>query len=247
MVWLNILYTTENRMSAFDIQTFSFEQFSGKSRLFPLPNLVLFPQVMQPLHIFEKRYRELLEDALATDRFITMALLNDGWESNYEGRPAIRSMACLGRITTHYRLSDGTYNVLLLGLRRVRIVRELEPKRLFREAQLEICEDFYPPQEAPRHSALQHQIREGLMRLLPRLPEVHEQLDQLLENDVSLGMLTDVLSYTLDINLDAKQALLEETNVYDRAEMILKHLAALTGTCGCEKEADKFPPLFSTN
>jgi uncharacterized protein len=247
MVWLDKLRITRIRMAAFDIQTFSFEQFSGKSRLFPLPNLVLFPHVMQPLHIFEQRYREMLEDALAGDRLITMALLTEGWESDYEGRPPIRSMACLGRITTHFRLADGTYNVLLLGLRRVRIVRELEPKRLFREAQLEICEDFYPPQEAPRHSALQRQIREGLLQLLPRLPEVHEQLDQLLENDVSLGMLTDVLGYTLDISLDEKQALLEEINVYDRAEMLLRHLTALVGNLAGEKAEDKFPPLFSAN
>ncbi len=234
-------------MSAFDIQTFSFEHFSGRSRLFPLPNLVLFPHVMQPLHIFEQRYREMLEDALATDRLIAITLLAEGWESNYEGRPPIRSMACLGRITTHYRLADGTYNVLLLGLRRVKIVRELEPKRLFREAQLEICEDFYPPQDAPRHSALLRKIREGLLQLLPRLSEVHEQLDQLLENDVSLGMLTDVLGYTLDIDLNEKQALLEEINVYDRAELLLRHLTALLGNPIGEKANDKFPPLFSTN
>ena len=247
MVWFDKLRNTRFRMSAFDIQTFSFEHFSGKTRLFPLPNLVLFPHVMQPLHIFEQRYRELLEDALATDRLIAMALLAQGWESDYEGRPPIRSVACLGRITTHFRLADGTYNVLLLGLRRARIVRELEPKRLFREAQLEICEDFYPPQEFPRHSALQRQIREALVQLLPRLPEVHEQLDQLLENDVSLGMLTDVLGYTLDIDLGDKQALLEEINVYDRADMLLRHLTALTGNLAGEKTEDKFPPLFSAN
>ncbi|MCC6127245.1 MAG: LON peptidase substrate-binding domain-containing protein [Pirellulales bacterium] len=234
-------------MSAFDLQTYSFEQFSGVNRLFPLPNLVLFPHVMQPLHIFEPRYREMLEDALATDRLITMALLAEGWESNYEGRPPIRSMACLGRITTHFRLADGTYNVLLLGLRRVRIVRELEPKRAFREAQLELCEDFYPPQEAPRHSALQRQLRESLVQLLPLLPDVHEQLDQLLENDVSLGMLTDVLGYTLDVDLREKQALLEETNVYDRAEMLLGHLSVLSGNLAGERAEDKFPPSFSAN
>jgi Lon protease-like protein len=234
-------------MSTFDIQTFSFEQFSGRSRLFPLPNLVLFPQVMQPLHIFEPRYRELLEDALATDRLMAMALLAPGWENDYEGRPSIRSMACLGRITTHCRLSDGTYNVLLLGLRRVKIVHELEPKRLFREAQMELCQDAYPPQEAPCHSMLQRRIRESLMQFLPRLPEVHEQLDQLLENDVSLGMLTDVLSYTLDIALDAKQVLLEELNVYHRAEMLLRHLQALACTQSGEKNEDRFPPHFSEN
>jgi uncharacterized protein len=234
-------------MSAFDIQTFSFEQFSGKCRLFPLPNLVLFPHVMQPLHIFEPRYREMLEDALAGDRLIAIALLSNGWESDYEGRPPVRSTACLGRITTHFRLADGTYNVLLLGLRRARIVHEFEPRRLFREAELEICEDCYPPQEAPRHSSLQRQIREKLVHLLPKLPEVHEQLDQLLENDVSLGMLTDVLAYTLDMGLCDKQALLEEVNVYDRAERLLRHLSTFTDDRCCAAADAKFPPHFSTN
>jgi Lon protease-like protein len=234
-------------MSSFDIQAFSFEDFSGKARLFPLPNLVLFPHVMQPLHIFEQRYREMLEDALATDRLIAMALLAPGWEADYEGRPPLRPMACLGRITTHFRLSDGTYNVLLLGLRRARITLELEPKRSFREAQLVLCDDVYPPQEAPRHSLLQRQIREALMLLLPRMPEVHEQLDQLLENDVSLGMLTDVLGYTLDIDPEVKQSLLEEANVYSRAEMLLEHLSTLTNRPAGEKSEEKFPPLFSTN
>jgi Lon protease-like protein len=235
------------RMSAFDIQTFSFEQFSGRSRLFPLPNLVMFPHVLQPLHIFEPRYREMLEDALGTDRLITMALLEPGWENNYEGRPPICSMGCLGRITTHFRLADGTYNVLLLGLRRVRIVRELEPKRLFREAQLEICEDFYPPQASAHHSDLQRKIRESLIHLLPRLPEIHEQLDQLLENDVSLGVLTDVLGYTLHIEMNAKQSLLEEIDVYKRAEILLSHLAFLAGKDAEEKEECNFPPPFSEN
>ncbi len=108
-------------MSAFDDLSFSFEEFAGRVRLFPLPNLVLFPHVMQPLHVFERRYRELLEDALAGDRLIAMAALAPGWERNYEGRPALYPMACLGRITAHHRLADGTYNVLLLGLRRVKL------------------------------------------------------------------------------------------------------------------------------
>ena len=83
-------------MSSFDDLSFAPQEFSGKVRLFPLPNLVLFPHVMQPLHIFEPRYRFLLEDALATDRLIAMALLAPGWENDYEGRPPLYPMACLG-------------------------------------------------------------------------------------------------------------------------------------------------------
>ena len=58
---------------------FDASTFSGVARLFPLPNLVLYPHVMQPLHIFEERYREMLEDAIADDGLIAMALLEPGW------------------------------------------------------------------------------------------------------------------------------------------------------------------------
>ena len=53
--------------------------FAGTARLFPLPNLVLFPHVMQPLHIFEPRYRQMTADALAGDRLIAVVLLKPGW------------------------------------------------------------------------------------------------------------------------------------------------------------------------
>ena len=80
-------------MLSFDDLSFSVESFSGTARLFPLPNLVLFPHVMQPLHIFEPRYRSMLEDALASDGLIAMALLAPGWENDYEGRPNLYPMA----------------------------------------------------------------------------------------------------------------------------------------------------------
>src|SRR4029078_412459 len=103
--------------------------FSGVVRLFPLPELVLYPHVMQPLHIFEERYREMLEDALADDRLIAMAMLEPRYEEDYDRRPPIAAHACPGKAVAHRRLSDGRYNLLLLGVGRVRIVRELEPLR----------------------------------------------------------------------------------------------------------------------
>src|SRR3990170_4119018 len=108
--------------------------FSGVARLFPLPNLVMYPHVMQPLHIFEERYREMLEDSLATDRLVAMALLEPGWETDYDSRPPVARYACLGKVVTHHRLKDGRYNLLLMGVGRVRIVQELEPRRSFRQA-----------------------------------------------------------------------------------------------------------------
>src|SRR5687768_13631084 len=127
-------------MSDFEHIPFRPEQFSGVARLFPLPNLVMFPHVMQPLHVFEPRYRDLVEEALAGDRLLALALLSPGWESDYEGCPPIYTTACLGAIAKHARLDEGKYNLLLVGVRRVRIRREVPSARTFRLAEAEIVD-----------------------------------------------------------------------------------------------------------
>lgn len=106
-----------------DSLTFSADGFSGIARVFPLPNVVMFPHVMQPLHIFEPRYRAMLEEAVADDRLIALGMLAPGWESHHEDRPPLMPTACLCRVATHKRTEGGTYNVLMLGVRRVRLTR----------------------------------------------------------------------------------------------------------------------------
>jgi uncharacterized protein len=234
-------------MSSFEDLSSSFENFSGRVRLFPLPNLVLFPHVIQPLHVFEPRYRCLLEDALAGDRLMAMAVLSPGWEIDYEGRPPLYPMACLARVATHHRLEDGTYNLLLLGLSRVRLFRELEPTKAYREAEVGLCEDVYPAEEAGGRTALQRRLREALLRVLPMLPEAHDQMDQLLASDLPLGVLTDVVSYMLDVDIRTKEGLLGESSVQRRAEVLLEHLATTAGPAGRSGGLVVFPPRFSTN
>src|SRR4030095_9548216 len=92
--------------------------------LFPLPNVVLFPNVFLPLHIFEPRYREMVADALASDPLIGMVLLKPGWEQEYEGRPPVYPIGCSGVITHVDQLPDGRYNIVLRGGERFRIVEE---------------------------------------------------------------------------------------------------------------------------
>src|SRR3954447_10843753 len=92
------------------------EHFSGLARLFPLPNLVLFPHVVQPMHIFEPRYRQMTAESLAGDRLIAVVLLQPGWEEHYDDRPALHAVGCLGRIVAEERQADGRYNLLLRGL-----------------------------------------------------------------------------------------------------------------------------------
>ena len=100
--------------------------------LFPLPNVVLFPNVFLPLHVFEPRYRAMVADALAGDRIIGMVLLKPGYEANYEGRPAVYPVGCAGVITHNEPLADGRVNIVLRGIEKFRVMAEdvTKPYRL---------------------------------------------------------------------------------------------------------------------
>jgi Lon protease-like protein len=92
--------------------------------LFPLPNVVLFPAVPLPLHVFEPRYRALVSDALAGHRTIGMTLLKPGYQAEYHGRPPIYALGCAGTIVQEERLDDGRYNIVLQGKERFRVIEE---------------------------------------------------------------------------------------------------------------------------
>lgn len=233
-----------------DAMSFHAESFTGKVRLFPLPNLVMFPHVLQPLHVFEPRYRALLEEALDDDRLIAMAILAPGWEKHYEGRPKLSPTACLGRVLTHQKVEGDRYNILLAGLRRVRIVEELPPEKPFREAQVELLEDIYPAESAGERPAAQLRLLKQFRRLLPNMPEVHQQLEELLCTDVSLGMLTDLISYTMQWPIEVKEQLLSEADVDRRCRRLLKLMSdapAKSGEGSGPARGLRWPPDFSAN
>ena len=96
--------------------------------IFPLPSVVLFPRIVQPLHIFEPRYLEMLTEALDNQGRIAMALLKPGFESNYFGSPEIHPVVSVGSIITYEARDDGTYDVVLLGDKRARLEREVGGK-----------------------------------------------------------------------------------------------------------------------
>lgn len=222
---------------------FSPDQFSGFARMFPLPNLVMFPHVMQALHIFEPRYRALFEEAIEDDRLIALGSLAPGWEGNYDGRPPLRPHACLCRIATHQKTDEGTYNVLVLGVRRLHLVRELPPKKLFRVVEAELLDDVEPESAAPDAAAgLQRQLLEAFKQSMPQVPGAHDQLDQLLGSQITLGMLADIVAYTIDLDLDTKLRLLAECDVFERVRQLLKAI-----TSRADGPRRTFPPDFSPN
>ena len=219
--------------------------FRGTARIFPLPGLVLFPHVMQPFHIFEPRYRQMLEESLAGDRLIAMATLAPGWETQYEGRPPLEKHACLCRVATHHRRDDGTYNILLVGLRRVELLRELPPDKLFREAEIKLLEDDYPPLGLAQRAELQRSLTHAFKGILPTAGGSSQQFEQLFASDLPLGMLCDIVAFTLKLDVAIKLQLLAQSDVDIRARVLLTALAAMQGN-----ESDSrgdFPPNFSVN
>lgn len=215
--------------------------FDGKVRLFPLPNLVLFPHVVQGLHIFEPRYRQLMADSLGGDHTFALALLAPGWEDDYDGRPPIQEIACLGRIGWHEKLPDGRFNLRLRGLSRVRLVEELPADRLYRVARAELIPDVSPA-DLGRLKRLRKALAEAVLPHFAGDAPARRQVEELFGGDLPLGHVCDILAYGLPLPLEFKQALLTEPHVDIRAERMAEALRASAARAG-----RRFPPDFSPN
>jgi Lon protease-like protein len=217
--------------------------FRNRARLFPLPNLVLFPHVVQPLHVFEPRYRQMTADALGDDRLIALALLKPGWE-DAGACPALHGTACLGRVVADQLLPDGRYNLLLRGLSRVRIVKEIDSGKMFRAARVEVISDRPPPLTEAKQ--LRQQLAEVVLPRFAAAGPALEQLRDLFQGELPLGALCDILGFALPVDIEHKQALLDQVDVALRVGLLLTALEATPAKPVVAGDR-KFPPDFSAN
>jgi uncharacterized protein len=192
--------------------------------IFPLPNVVLFPNVFLPVHIFEPRYRDMVADALSADRLIGMVLLRPGWESDYEGRPAVYRTGCSGVISHAERMPDGRYNIVLRGLERFRILDE-DHSCSYRRALIE------PLDEGELTARDRDEIRNCRARLESILSPAIERagapdvrLDAKMPAAMSDEDLVNALSQYLDLEPLEKQALLERPSLRARATSLVELL-----------------------
>lgn len=223
--------------------------FQGQARLFPLPNLVLFPHAVQPLHIFEPRYRLLIGDALDGDRLVAMVLLKPGWEANYDGSPAIYPVACLGKIVAEQKLKDGCFNILLRGLARINLVAEIDQGKKYRQAQVEILPECFAITPG-REKKLRQQILRQAAPWFANSPKQGNLLDyfrQLLNSNLQLSTLCDILAFALPFDIHFKQELLGQQNVGRRAAQLLQKLTIKPARKSQQPLQPKFPPEFSVN
>jgi uncharacterized protein len=183
--------------------------------VFPLPNVVLFPTVSLPLHIFEPRYREMVADALEGDRIIGMALLRPGWEGDYEGRPPIYGIGCAGLITHAERLPDGRYNIVLRGLEKFRIVRE-HAKHAYRVAEIDPLMESLTDSDRD----VVRSERRRLEALLVPQP-AGRGADSKMPPSMADEDLVNALAQYLELETVEKQALLERDGLLARCRSLI--------------------------
>jgi Lon protease-like protein len=183
--------------------------------IFPLPNVVFFPYTYLPLHIFEPRYREMVQDAACRGECIGMALLKEGWEERYYESPPIFELGCVGRLVTVNSLSNGRYHIVLKGLRRC-IYMEQVVETSYRQAKVNLL-------SSQERDELGTTLRNALMESSERYLQsknAHDLCQVIASGKLNDQTLVNSLSAGLDFTSVEKQFLLESENLLQQARRL---------------------------
>jgi Lon protease-like protein len=193
----------------------------GTIPIFPLPSVVLFPNVFLPLHIFEARYRQMVADALSGDRIIGMTLLKAGFEGAVDQRPPVYDVGCSGVITHVERLPDGRFNLILRGVEKFRIVGEEEPApgQLYRTAIVSPLDEDIDDVE---RAGLASERRQLEIRLAPLFERA--RAESFLPQTMPDADLINALAQYLEFDPVERQALLEQPGPVARCRAMMELL-----------------------
>lgn len=180
--------------------------------IFPLTGAILFPGMQLPLHIFEPRYRDLIGDSLARDRMVGM-IQPKGQGTN----PPLFEVGCLGRIGDVEAMEDGRYNVILEGLQRFTVIKEIDATTTFRQVQAELWE------EDEAADALSIAERASLEIESRRFADAQGYaVDWAAVGQLDDYSLVNAIAQIAPFDYAAKQALLEARGLSDRADLIVQ-------------------------
>lgn len=187
--------------------------------IFPLQNVVLFPRVKTPLHLFEPRYRQLARAVLDGERRLVMAVVRPEHVDEMPGNPPIHPVACAGVVTESHELPDGRYNLVLLGEQRVRVRSEAPPdaERLYRVASVEPLAEHFPDSERPQVSQLRASITRDVAQIVRRArSDRSHAFDPELFAKVDDETFVNAVANAFAFPVEDKQGLLEADSIPDR-------------------------------
>jgi uncharacterized protein len=188
--------------------------------IFPLPTVVLFPNVFLPLHIFEPRYRQMVTEALSGDRIIGMTLLRSAAEAE-EAQPPVYEVGCSGVITHVERLADGRFNLILRGVEKFRILGEEDPipGQLYRKAHVAGVDETVDEHDREALAAERRRLETRLAPLFERA-----RAESFLPQTMPDGDLVNALAQYLEFEPLERQALLEQAGPLARCRAMMELL-----------------------
>lgn len=186
---------------------------SASLPLFPLPQVLLYPEAILPLHLFEPRYCQLISDMVQSgEARMVIAALRPGYEARYFEDPPVYDLAGVGRVLKCHRLPDGRWNIVLRGERRVKILGEVGSGRLYRRVR--VMELTEARAEAAEETVLRNSLWDALRVLLGT---------EICPPECMLpGYLADVLLLQLPLSFPERQALFAVVDPQERARRVLE-------------------------
>ena len=186
--------------------------------VFPLGGALLFPGMHLPLHVFEPRYRALVSDAMARDQMIGMIQPKPATTREEADRPQLFGVGCVGKIAQVEALDDGRYNLVLEGIARFTLVRELDVSTPFRQVE-GVLETI---REDEALASIQRADLEREAKAFAQAQGYEVDWDQIERLDDATFV--NGIAQIAPFDAAAKQALLEAPDIADRAELIVQLL-----------------------
>ncbi|MEE2876713.1 MAG: LON peptidase substrate-binding domain-containing protein [Candidatus Neomarinimicrobiota bacterium] len=201
------------------------KDFSGRTPLFPLPNVVFFPKTFLPLYIFEPRYRQMMVDAELGDKMICMAHLKPGYEDDNEGLSPIYSVGSLGYMEFKGDRSDGSSNILLVGLAKVKIKEVVsEHDYDYRLGELTLLTESRGEEDT---ELLKEKVFRGFERMSANsgFPQIPKQFKQVIDFEMAVNFLAS----HIPIESIEKQKMLELDDISLRAKILVQFMESGIG------------------
>ena len=186
-----------------------------KIPVFPLSNFIIFPKTTVPLNIFEPRYIEMIDDAMKENRMIGMIQP----KNSNQNIPALYNVGCVGKITSFNETEDGRYLILLSGISRFKIIKELETKKTYRQFTIDFedfLDDLNEKNEEIKFSDLELIFNNLKSFFIKQGYKINwKDLEKL-----NLDQTINTLAMASPFSIEEKQILLESININDRKEKL---------------------------
>jgi hypothetical protein len=195
--------------------------------LFPLPNMVFFPNTVLPLHVFEERYRALVRFCAAKNWPMAVVQIEPGHEEEQAGNPPLAENAGIGHLIMKEEQDDGRFDIVLQGLARVRLLEELPRGEVpFRTARAQLVSDYVIPDRELLRSKMSA-VRAALTSLVSRDRKIAKMVSEPLMSTRSATVLADALSAMIFTDPSKRQQMLDCHHVDQRLDHVLTRLTEL--------------------